>query len=180
MRRSIYRKVLARPPTDRTGRLREEANGDAVVRIGDDDVAGPVEGDGLRVGELCARGGVSVARVVPLLPPGDGVDVPRDHGTSEVGARCVRHISDDVVARVSDHDAARGVDGNAGGSVELGACRRYAAAGVTGRPVARDRVDVVGGHGAAEVGARGGGDEADDVVAGIRDGEIAEQGQLNQ
>ena len=55
-----------------------------------------------------------------------------------------RELADHVVAAVGDEQVARGIDGDAGGAVQLGGGRGAVVAGVTGGAVTGDGDDVAG------------------------------------
>ena len=102
--------------------------------VGDEQVARGVDGDAVGVVQLGGGRGPVVAAVTGGAVAGDGDDV----------AGRLDHLADHVVVRVGDEQVARGVDGDAGGVVQLGGGRGPVVAAVTGGAVAGDGDDVAG------------------------------------
>src|SRR6266851_4953716 len=70
----------------------------AVSAVDDDEVPGAVDHDRGRVWQPRGGGWAAVTGVARGAVPGDGVDVPRDHGLAEEGAR---GVGDHVVPRAA-------------------------------------------------------------------------------
>ncbi len=108
---------------------------DHVVRVvGEEHVAGGVDGEAAGAVDLGVDRGSVVALVTRGAVAGDSDDV----------AGRLDHLADSVVARVGDEQVARGVDGDAVGAIQLSLGRGPIVAAVTGFAVAGDGDDVAG------------------------------------
>ena len=123
----------------------------AVVDVRDEEVASTVDGDTVRDAKLGTGGQIAVAAETRLARAGDR------------GDRASRHLADALIVCVRDEEVARGVDGNAGRSIHLGARRGTAVAAET-------RLARAGGRGDDPRADR---DPADAVVVGVRNKEVA-------
>src|SRR5208282_882083 len=118
---------------DVAGRL-DHLTDRVVVRVGDEQVARGVDGDGVGgVQHGCSCGPV-VAAVTSFAVTGDGDDV----------AGRLDHLTDSVVETVGKEHVAGGVDGDAAGAVQLGGGRGAVVAAVTSFTVTCDGDDVAG------------------------------------
>ena len=134
---------------------------DGVVEgVGDEQVAGAVEGDALRVVELRAGGGAAVSGEPAEAAAGLAGGVVAGHGGDDAGPGV--DPADDVAGGVGDVQVAVCVQRDAGGLVQPGEGGRAAVAGVAGGAVAGD------GDGLAL-----GGDLHDPVVVGVGDVQVA-------
>src|ERR1700680_4564586 len=107
-----------------------------VVGIGDIEVPGGVHRYASRGAELGAGGRAAVTRVA-------NQSIARHCGDDSCGG----HLPNAVVAVISDIEVPAGVDGYAGGKIELRAAGRATVARVTRRTIACHRGDdSLGGH----------------------------------
>ena len=117
---------------------RDDLADSVVVLVGDEQVARGVDGDGVGAIQLGGGREPAVAAVAGCAVAGHGDDV----------AGRLDDLADHVVVAVDDEQVARGIDGEAPGTIQLGGGRRAVVARVTGCAIA-DR-----GHDRAR-GARG-------------------------
>src|ERR1700733_9901075 len=114
---------------------------DGVVEgVGDEQVAGAVDGDALGVVEAGGGGGAAVAGEAAEAVAGLVGGVVAGDGGDDPGLGV--DPADDVVGRVGDVEVALRVDGEAGGGVQLGERGQAAVSGVAGRAVAGDGHDL--------------------------------------
>ena len=123
--------------------------------------------------ELGGRPGPAVAGVVVVHVPCDRVDAPRlhCHGEDRPGHR--RDEPDEVVAGVGHDDVALRVEGDPVGRGEPGREGRPAGRDLTFLATAGDGVDPARRHLLSVAEAPDGCHEADGVVAGVGDGQVA-------
>src|SRR6202042_2392064 len=110
---------------------------DGVVEgVSDEQVAGAVDGDALRVVQLGAGGGAAVAGESAEPVAGLVGGEVAGHGGDDPGLGV--DPADDVVGRVGDIQVAVGVHREAGGGVQLRERGQAPVSGVAGRAVAGD------------------------------------------
>ena len=104
---------------------------------------------------------------------GHGVDVAGGHCLPVEHAGAGRHHPDPMVSGVGDQQVARTVHRHAAGAPELGRGGRAAVPGEPGRAIARDGIDVTGGHRPAVEHAGARRHHPDPAVAGVGDQQVA-------
>ena len=145
----------------------------AIPKVGDQQVARAAHCYSQRKVDRGAGSGAAVPGKATSAVPRDGVDVPGGHRPPVEGARGSCHHPDPAVVAVGDDDVARCVDGHWPREGEFRGGSRAAVAGEPKAAVPGDGVDVPGGHRLPVEGARAGCHDADPVVAGIDDQQVA-------
>ena len=145
----------------------------AVVKVGDQQVPGGIDGHPLRAEEPGADSRAAVSGEPGGAAPGHGVDVPGGHRPPVKRAGAGRRHPDPVVDKVRDQQVAGAVCRHPEREVEFGADSRAAVAGEPRGAVAGHGVDVPGGHRLPVERAGGGRHRPDPVVVKVGDQHVA-------